>query len=224
MRPLVGSRRRLRGGDAVLALTSPVPWQDLVPALANETLDKTGRNQMNRTSLARLFMAFAASMAVASSAMAQGLPSPPPIMPPALPASYTLNLMTAEGAAALDAKWRISEVKIVERPAVAGLVTQSKITYTIEPMAGPAEFDDSKWQTIEPKDLSVRRGAGHVSFMWYRTGLTIPAKLGDFDPAGAVAVITVVVDDYAEVWVNGQLPRRLGRPSHSTIQGFNMPN
>jgi hypothetical protein len=34
----------------------------------------------------------------------------------------------------------------------------------------------------------------------------------------------VLVDDYAEIWVNGQIPRRLGRPSPATIQGFNMPN
>ena len=32
------------------------------------------------------------------------------------------------------------------------------------------------------------------------------------------------VDDYAEIWVNGELPRAAGRPSPATIQGFNMPN
>ena len=41
---------------------------------------------------------------------------------------------------------------------------------------------------------------------------------------GAKAVLTVLVDDYAEVWVNGQIPRRAGYPSPATIQGFNMPN
>ena len=60
--------------------------------------------------------------------------------------------------------------------------------------------------------------------MWYRTSLTIPEKVGDFDPSGAKAVFTVTVDDYAEVWVNGQMPRRVGIPSPATIQGFNMPN
>ena len=32
------------------------------------------------------------------------------------------------------------------------------------------------------------------------------------------------IDDYAEIWVNGELPRAAGRPSPATIQGFNMPN
>jgi gluconolactonase len=173
--------------------------------------------------IARLAMA-AAPLAGASIVLAQGLPSPAPIMPPSLPVAHSLNLMTGEGAAAVGAKWKVSEVKIVEVPVVSGTVTQSKTTYNIEPQAGAANFDDSKWQAIEPKDLSVRRSGGHVAFMWYRTPLTIPAKLGDFDPAGATAVITILVDDYAEVWVNGEIPRRLGRPSPATVQGFNMPN
>ena len=32
------------------------------------------------------------------------------------------------------------------------------------------------------------------------------------------------MDDYAEVWINGQMPRRSGYPSPATIQGLNMPN
>ena len=36
--------------------------------------------------------------------------------------------------------------------------------------------------------------------------------------------LTVNVDDYAEVWVDGVLPRAAGRPSPAAIQGFNMPN
>ena len=53
--------------------------------------------------------------------------------------------------------------------------------------------------------------------------LTIPARIGAFDPAGAKVVQALCVDDYAEIWVNGDLPRAAGRPSPATIQGFNMP-
>ena len=59
---------------------------------------------------------------------------------------------------------------------------------------------------------------------WFRSSLTVPVKIGDFDPGGARAVLSIIVDDYAEVWVNGQLPRAIGRPSPATIQGFNIPN
>ena len=54
--------------------------------------------------------------------------------------------------------------------------------------------------------------------------LTVPERIGGFSTAETKAVLTVNVDDYAEVWVNGVLPRTPGRPSPAAIQGFNMPN
>jgi gluconolactonase len=132
--------------------------------------------------------------------------------------------MTAQGSAIFDAQWKVSDVKIVEVPAIQGAMPQYKTTYNIEPRAGGIDFDDSKWPIIEPKDLAARRSGGHVAFMWYRANVTIPAKIGDFDPSGAVAVLSVTVDDYAEVWINGTIPGRSGYPSPATIQGHNMPN
>src|SRR2546423_597420 len=151
-------------------------------------------------------------------------PRPAPIMAPSLPPAHVLDLMTAAGAAAVGAQWKVADVKIVEVPAIQGAMPQYKTTYNIEPRAGGADFDDSKWPTIEPKDLAARRSGGHVAFMWYRSPLTIPAKIGEFDPSGAVAVLSVTVDDYAEGWVNGAIPGRSGYPSPATIQGHTMPN
>src|SRR5438105_1500605 len=183
---------------------------------------------MRRTDIARLIAGaalVAVPLAISSISVAQAPPPrPAPIMPPAIPPAHVLNLMTTAGSAALGAQWKVSDVKIVEVPAIQGAMPQYKTTYNIEPKAGGADFDDSKWPVIEPKDLAARRSGGHVAFMWYRANLTIPAKIGDFDPAGAVAVLTVTVDDYAEVWVNGTIPGRSGYPSPATIQGHNMPN
>jgi gluconolactonase len=159
-------------------------------------------------------------------AVAQAPPPapPPPVMPPSLPPAHVVDLMTAAGSATFGAQWRVMDVKIVEVPAIPNAMPQYKTTYNIEPRAGDGNFDDSKWPVIEAKDLAARRSGGHVAFMWYRASLTIPEKIADFDPAGAVAVLTVLVDDYAEVWINGQMPRRSGYPSPATIQGLNMPN
>ncbi len=63
-----------------------------------------------------------------------------------------------------------------------------------------------------------------ISFFWFRTKLTVPAEAAGFDTAGAKTVLRVNVDDYAEVWVNGEMLRAAGRPSPAAIQGFNMPN
>jgi hypothetical protein len=52
----------------------------------------------------------------------------------------------------------------------------------------------------------------------------MPVEAAGFATEATKAVLTVNVDDYAEVWVNGALPRAAGRPSPAAIQGFNMPN
>ncbi len=166
------------------------------------------------------------SLTVATHSVAQA-PAPPPVaalMPPGLPPTFVVDLMSAEGAAALGAHWRVSDVTIKEVPIIQGTTTQNKMTYDIDPHAGGTDFDDSKWPVIEPKDLNARRSGGHVAFMWYRALLTIPAKIGEFDLSGAVAVFRTTVDDYAEIWVNGEIPGRSGYPRPAAIAGHNMPN
>jgi len=170
--------------------------------------------------------AIAAIPAMISSIAAAQTPAPPPapLMPPSLVPSATVNLMTAEGSAAFGAVWRTTEARVVEVEPMAGRMPGYDKTFDMQPHAGEANFDDSKWPVIEAKGLADRRGGGKSSFLWYRTTLTIPAKIGDFDTAGAKAVFTAYVDDYAEVWINGQMPRRSGYPSPATVQGLNMPN
>jgi gluconolactonase len=145
-------------------------------------------------------------------------------MPPSLVPSKVVDLMTPGGSAVFGAHWKTMEAKIVEGPALANAMPGYKASYDIQPHAGEAGFDDSAWPTIGAKGLADRRGGGKVSFIWFRTNLTIPGRVGDFDTSGTKVVLTAYVDDYAEVWVNGQMPRRAGYPSPATIQGFNMPN
>lgn len=85
-------------------------------------------------------------------------------------------------------------------------------------------FDDSGWLVVPAESLEARRGNGKLSFGWYRTTITIPNRVGNFDPTGATIVLELVVDDYAEVWVNGVLPVVLGQAGGQFIRGFNAPN
>lgn len=166
-----------------------------------------------------------AALAWVRVATAQAPPAAPlPQMAPFLVPAHAVDLMTPEGSALFGAQWKSMEAKIVEGPAIANAMPGYKTSYDIQPHAGERGFDDSSWPVIGAKGLADRRGGGRVSFLWYRANLTIPAKLGDFDTAGATAVLTIYVDDYAEVWVNGQIARRTGYPSPATIQGFNIPN
>ncbi|SRR5712691_13278090 len=175
-----------------------------------------------------IFSALVAATAtlVSQAAAAQAPPAAPvlPVVAPVLPPSRVVDLTTTDGMATFGGQWKNMDAKIVEVPAMPNAGAAWKTAYDVQPKAGDASFDDSAWVPIDPKGLLDRRGGGHLFMTWFRSTLTVPAKIGDFDTAGARVVLSIIVDDYAEVWVNGQLPRAIGRPSPATIQGFNMPN
>ncbi|MEP6571314.1 MAG: SMP-30/gluconolactonase/LRE family protein [Gemmatimonadota bacterium] len=140
-----------------------------------------------------------------------------------------VDLRTDEGIRLMHGQWRYSDVRIVEvthhapgpdlRPS-----GPPNRTYDIEPKAGAQDFDDSAWETLRAPELETRRGHGRLSYNWYRTSITVPERIGNVDPTGKALVLEVVVDDYAEVWVNGRLPAVLGQTGGQLARGFNAPN
>jgi gluconolactonase len=156
--------------------------------------------------------------------MASAQTDPASQIAPILPAAKTLNLMTSDGMAVLDAQWKNMDARIVEVPAMEREVDTWPMAYDIDPHAGGSDYDDSDWPIITGEELATRRGGGRIFFTWYRTTITIPENIDGFETAGSSVVLDLTVDDYAEVWVNGELPRSAGRPSPGAIQGFNIPN
>jgi gluconolactonase len=151
-------------------------------------------------------------------------PPPRPKMVPGGAPTYQVDLMTREGVAVFGGQWRAMDAKIVEGPPRPNAGAW-KVSHDLQPKAAAADFDDSSWPVVDaPMLVTDRRGGGGVFMTWYRIALTIPPTIGAFDPAGAIAVFHIVVDDYAEVAVNGQIPRLVGRPSGNMIVGFNLPN
>jgi len=151
-------------------------------------------------------------------------PAPRPKMAPAGIPAYTVNLMTREGVALFGGAWRAMEAKLVEGPPRPNAGSWT-VSYDLVPKGAAADFDDSSWPVVDaPALVTDRRGGGGVFMTWYRIALTIPPALGGFDPTGAIAVFHIVVDDYAEVAVNGEIPRQVGRPSGHMVVGFNLPN
>jgi len=140
-----------------------------------------------------------------------------------------VDLRTTEGAAHVNAQWRYSDTKIseIEHRSV-GLDLKASgpknRTFDFMPDAGAAGFDDSKWEVISADSLEKRRGNGRLSFNWYRINVTIPERVGGFDTRGSTVVFEIVVDDYAEVWVDGKLPFVLGQNGGSVAAGWNAPN
>jgi gluconolactonase len=150
------------------------------------------------------------------------------LAPSATPAA-TVDLTTDEGLKAVDGVWRYSDTRIVETefraPGPDGQPTGAPVkTYDYTPHAGGADFDDSRWETVAPAALKERRGAGRLSFNWYRVRLTVPERVGGFETAGSTVVFQTALDDYAEVWVDGELTRSLGQQGGSVVGGWNAPN
>jgi gluconolactonase len=159
-----------------------------------------------------------------SNVIAQTIPYLPTGKPEA-----AINLQTVDGVRLVKGEWRYSDTKIVEvdftGPGADGQPTGGPVkTYDYTPHAGGADFDDSRWEAIEPTTLSKRRGFGRLGFNWYRIKLTIPDHVGDFDPTGSTAVFETSLDDYAEIWVDGELARSLGQMGGSVVSGWNAPN
>ena len=140
-----------------------------------------------------------------------------------------IDLATAEGVQKVNGQWRYSDTKVIEvdftGPGPDNQPTGAPVkTYDYTPKAGGAEFDDSQWQTIDATTLTARRSTGRICFNWYRINITIPERIGDFDPKGSTAVFETALDDYAEIWVDGELSRALGQMGGSVISGWNAPN
>ena len=168
--------------------------------------------------------------AVETLTSAARLPGPPELLPGKSDA--IVDLQSAAGLALVEGEWRYSDARVEEVDFVAlghpddplGPGLEPNRTYDVLPNAEAADFDDSGWRVLAPEETMLRLANGRVCFNWYRLEVTIPERVGDFDPTGATVVFETVLDDYAEIWVDGELPVALGDTGGRIVGGFNAPN
>jgi len=155
------------------------------------------------------------------------VPGPPELLP-GLP-DAVIDLQTEAGVALVAGEWRYSDtgveqIDFVDVGSDLGPTGPPNRTFDLVPHAEAADFDDSTWKVLSPAETMLRLSTGRVCFNWYRINVTIPERVGDFDPTGSTVVFEVVIDDYAEIWVNGVLPLALGQTGGQVVGGFNAPN
>ena len=155
------------------------------------------------------------------------LPGPPELLP-GLP-DAVVDLQTQAGANLVGGQWRYSDAEVTEIDFVEvadhlGPGMTPNRTYDVVPHAEAMDFDDSGWTMLAPEDTQLRLSSGRVCFNWYRIAVAIPERVGDFDPTGSTVVFEVVIDDYAEVWIDGEMPLALGQTGGQVVGGFNAPN
>ena len=158
------------------------------------------------------------------------LPGPPELLPGRPDA--IVDLQTDAGVALVGGEWRYADARVEEIDFVElgspedplGPGTVPNRTVDVVPHAEAADFPDSDWRVLAPDETMLRLGNGRVSFNWYRISVTIPQRVGELDPTGSTVVFETAIDDYAEVWVNGELPLVLGMTGGQVVGGFNAPN
>ncbi len=175
--------------------------------------------------MTRIGLTVGVGMLVYSATMsALARPPIPPNNPDAI-----VDLSTREGMSLLQGQWRYKDAEIVEveHHSVGPDLKPSgppNRTHDIEPHAGTVDFDDTSWETMDATTLQARRTTGRLAFGWFRLNVTIPDRVGPFDTRGSTAVLEIVLDDYAEIWVDGKLPQILGQTGGPLAAGWNAPN
>ncbi len=160
------------------------------------------------------------AVTIAPGAIARPDQSPP--VPDAV-----IDLRTEEGVSLVGGSWRYADVHVVNvdhnAPGADLKPSGSPVkTHDIQPRIKTPGFDAAPWAHVPPDSLETRRANGRLSFGWYRFDLVLPESISGFPVAGSTVVLELVVDDYAEVWVNRTQHQVLGDRT-AVIGGWNAP-
>ena len=127
----------------------------------------------------------------------------------------------------LGARWKFGSGWNPDEPN-EGLVAQAS-----DSPARLPDYDDSSWQTIDdleaggkdkpsglPEHPGIRKKRSEgFTFGWYRIAVPLPETVGDFRVEGSTVWFETNIDDYGEIWIDGEWDRDAG-----AINGFNVTN
>ena len=64
------------------------------------------------------------------------------------------------------------------------------------------DFDDSRWEVCENLREGISKG---FTFGWFRISIELPDAIDGMGLAGSTVVFETNIDDYGEVWVDGEI-------------------
>jgi len=120
-----------------------------------------------------------------------------------------IDLNSSGGLAAVKGQWKFAQGLVPGEPN-EGLVSQLEGS-----PARLADYDDSGWEVCNDLGKWVSHG---FSFVWYRINVTFPDTVEDHPTAGVRVQFETCIDDYGELWIDGECDRHRG-----AVQGFNVP-
>ncbi len=120
-----------------------------------------------------------------------------------------LDLNTSEDREKVKGQWRVATGLVPGEPN-EGLTARLLAT-----PARLADFDDSGWEICGNIRDSLSEG---FTFAWYRITVEFPQRLDGMEIAGSRAWFETNIDNYGEMWIDGQIDRSTG-----VIVGINAP-
>lgn len=112
-----------------------------------------------------------------------------------------LDLNKADDRRHVKGEWRFAMGLVPGEPN-EGLTAQLRAT-----PARLADYDDSRWETCANVRESHSVG---FTFAWYRITVEIPAVIAGVALAASRVWFETNIDNYGEVWINGQIDRSTG--------------
>ena len=112
-----------------------------------------------------------------------------------------LDLNKAEDRRQIKGEWRVADGLVPGEPN-EGLTSQLRAT-----PARLADYDESKWEICT--NVRESRSVG-FTFAWYRITVEVPERIGGAALAGSRVWFETNIDNYGEIWINGQIDRSTG--------------
>lgn len=142
-------------------------------------------------------------------------------------ASATLDLEDPAVLADLGTQWRFGSGW---NP---GQSNEGLIAQAADSPARLPDYDDSDWEIIDdveaggqnkpsggPEHPGIRKKRSEgLTFGWYRIAVTLPERVGAFEVVGSEVWFETNIDDYGEIWIDGEWDRDAG-----AVNGFNVTN
>jgi hypothetical protein len=112
-----------------------------------------------------------------------------------------LDLNKAEDRQKVKGQWRVAQGLVPGEPN-EGLTAQVRAI-----PARLADYDDSRWEVCP--NIRESRSVG-FTFAWYRITIEVPERLGGVEVAGSRVWFETNIDNYGEIWIDGQIDRNAG--------------
>lgn len=112
-----------------------------------------------------------------------------------------LDLNTRDDRQKVKGQWKLAEGYIPGEPN-EGLTSQ-----VLASPARLADYDDAGWRVCENVRESLSVG---FTFAWYRIALELPESVDGMEVRGSRVYFETNIDNYGEVWVDGEINRSTG--------------